>query len=649
MPAAGPYTLTITGSNTLTFDDIMIGEVWLCSGQSNMEMGIGMVDNSAGEILAANNPGLRLLKEPKRWSPQPEINNQASWKLCTPKTIAEAGWGGFSAAAYFFGRDLQKKLGVTIGLIDTTWGGTVIQSWTPPAGFAAVPSLQHEYELIQLGDPRTTTHQNLLQKTLDQTTAWLTTARAAKENHTAVPPVPVLPAELQFPHDLQQDTALYNGQIHPFVPFAIRGAIWYQGESNMPEGAFYLDRIKALIQGWREIWAQENLPFYFVQIAPYNYGGTPEKIGELWEAQAKAAQVIPDTGMAVINDIGNTKDIHPKNKQEVGRRLARLALAKTYGQTNIESSGPVFKSMVIQADKIRLTFDHATGLKSRDAQPLTWFEIIDADQGGFVKATAQIDGETILLSALEAPHPVAVRFAWNMFAEPNLANAAGLPTSAFRAGEVPKRDLLTMHIPESKNYQLALDLDLTKLGATINYTTDHRSTLTQPIDRLAYFVELQQPDGTTQYVYASMDAFTTNLAHIGVPTAQSGAHFQQNLQHLNIWSNVKGITTGTNLSGGNIEFWPDNYGEANSAGVPNASATAYDFGDQPFEPKDGYGSMQIHNHDAKQTLFALNHWRNGPTADLGLGNQHTAQPDWTFAANAANYRTARLRVLVHYK
>jgi sialate O-acetylesterase len=193
------------------------------------------------------------------------------------------------------------------------------------------------------------------------------------------------------------------------------------------------------------------------------------------------------------------------------------------------------------------------------------------------------------------------------------------------------------------------DLDLAKLGPEITYDVDNRGKISHPFDRIAYFLELQRPDGSIQYVYTSMEAFTEDLGKIGIPTARSGAHFQQNVANLDVFSNVKQIVTGTNLAGGNIEFWPNNYAPANEAKVPNASSEAYDFGDQPFDPIDGYGSMQVHNHDARQTLFALNHWREGAKADLGIGNQPTDQPDWTFAGNAGSYISKRLRVLVHCK
>jgi sialate O-acetylesterase len=328
---------------------------------------------------------------------------------------------------------------VAIGLIESSWGGTRIESWTPPGGFAAVPALSQEYRLVQLADPRTLEHQHRLEQTLDQMAAWLDAARQADAHRALVPPMPAYPPELQAPHDVQNATALYNGMIHPLSRYTIRGAIWYQGESNLGDGKLYTDRMKALIAGWREVWKEGDFPFYYVQIAPYKYGGDAEKEAVLWEAQAEA-QSVTNTGMAVINDIGDLSNIHPGNKQDVGHRLALLALARTYHQEKVVCSGPTFKSMEIDGDKLRITFDNVGGgLASRDGKPLDWFEIIDADGSSFVKANAQIDGANILLSAPEVKHPVAMRFAWSILAEPNLMNTEGLPAGAFRAGTLPKR------------------------------------------------------------------------------------------------------------------------------------------------------------------------------------------------------------------
>jgi sialate O-acetylesterase len=650
MPAGGPFAMVVSGSDAITFEDVMIGEVWLCSGQSNMEMGIGQAANGAAEIAAANHPGLRLLVVPKRLAPQPEADMEGTWKVCTPQSAAEGPWNGFSACGYYFGRTLNQQLGVTVGLIDASWGGTCIDTWTPPVGFAAVPALRDENERVQLADPYSPLHQQRAGEACQTIEQWLGAAKAAVAAEKPVPSLPGFPEELLSPHNEQNPTALFNGMIFPVCPFAMRGAIWYQGEANMGQGMLYTEKMKALVGGWRQLWQEGDFPFYFVQIAPYNYGDNPATEAELWEAQAAAPTAIPNTGMTVVNDIGNLNDIHPTNKQEVGRRLSLWALAHTYGRSNVVCSGPVFKSMTVEGDKIRLAFDQvAGGLSSRDGKPLSWFEMIDSDEGGFVPADAQVDGATIVLSSPQIKHPAAMRFAWSMLAEPNLMNSAGLPAGAFRDGTIPQRDQLALGLPAAENYQVVYDLDLGALGHTIKYQVDNRAGITRPFDRVAYLLELQKADGDSEYVFASMDAFTTDLGKIGVPTVDSQAHFQQNVSNLSVRSNVKGIVTGDNLAGGNIEFWPNNYGPGNSAGVPGASSVVFDFGDQPTDPLDGYGCMQVHNHDARQTLFALNHWSEGAKADVGIGNSTGANPDWTFAANAHSYVSKRLRVLVRCK
>ncbi len=644
MKAAGPYTLVASGSSTVTLDDVMIGEVWLCSGQSNMQLDIASANNGKAEVAQANHPSLRLLVVERRWTPEPQRDLSGTWKVSSPETLSA---GGFSAAAYFFGRELNDKLGVAVGLIEADWGGTRIEPWTPPAGFAAVPALQQESENVQQGIPTSPLHQARLSQTLDQYAQWEKAARQALTAESAVPPVPVYPDELRPPHELQQATTLYNGMIHPLAPFAFHGAIWYQGESNVGEGRLYAEHMKALVNGWRTLWGQGDFPFFFVQIAPYKYEGKQEREAELWEAQAIAADTIPNAGMAVINDVGNLGNIHPTDKQTVGHRLALLALGKTYGQKDLVYSGPTFKSMTVADDRLRVTFDHAGGgLASRDGKPLNWFEILDAHEGGFVKAEARIEGDSVVLTAPAVKHPVAMRFAWSGLAEPNLMNAAGLPTGAFRAGERPKSVWSGLNVPEMKDYQLVYDLDLTRLGAAFKYNVDDHWKIQKPFDRIAYLLELEDTHQNTQAIYVSMDAFTADAARIGVPVFGSGAFFQQNVTNLNVYSNVKDIVTGTGLTGGNIEFWPNNYGGGNSAQVPNASSETLDFGDQIFDPADGYGSMQVHNHEARQTLFAINHWREGSRADIGIGNQPTGSPDWTFAKNADSYRTMRLRVLV---
>jgi sialate O-acetylesterase len=355
-----PHGMTVSGKNKLELDDILVGEVWLGSGQSNMEMGIAACDRAKEEIAAANLPSIRLFLVPKVNVPQPAKDVNAGWVVCSPKTVAAGGWGGFSAALYYFGQRLHKDLGVPLGLIDSSWGGSPIEPWTVSSGHSG---------------------------------------------------------------------GMYNGMIAPLVPFATRGAIWYQGEANVGNGLKYAGKMQALIDGWRRVWGCD-LPFYFVQLAPFaNYG--PGSLPPLWEAQV-ASLKIPGTGMAVITDITeNVRDIHPRDKLDVGNRLALWALAKVYHK-NLVYSGPLYKSMQIEGNKIRLTFAHVGGgLKSRDGKPLGEFEVAAAD-GKFMPAQAAIDGPAVVVQAKQIASPTQVRFGWSNVANPNLCNAAGLPASPFQ-------------------------------------------------------------------------------------------------------------------------------------------------------------------------------------------------------------------------
>lgn len=387
MSAGGPWTMTVQGTDTVTVNDILVGEVWICSGQSNMEWTVSISDNPAEEIAAGDHPRIRHIKlrhVPAK-DPQEEVPSDG-WQVCSPQTV-----GAFTAVGYYFGRTLQQELDVPIGLIGSNWGGTRIEPWTPPCGFKQVPALQDITDKLdefpQLNNEGAVNHQSAL--------------------------------------------ALYNGMIHPLVPYAIRGAIWYQGESNNGEGMLYHEKMKALIAGWRAVWQNDAMPFYFVQLAPFKYGGDPTALPGIWEAQT-ATLSVPHTGMAVTVDISDIADIHPRNKQDVGKRLALWALAKDYGQSDVVYSGPLYKSMAVEGNKIRITFDYACGgLVARDGKPLTHFTVAGED-GNFVDAVAEIDGDTVVVHTDSVAEPVAVRFGWHQVAEPNLSNQAGLPASPFR-------------------------------------------------------------------------------------------------------------------------------------------------------------------------------------------------------------------------
>jgi uncharacterized repeat protein (TIGR01451 family) len=378
MPADGlSHTMTVSGSSTVSFNNIMIGEVWLASGQSNMDWAVKDSTNSASEIAAANYPNIRFLKVPNfnNATAQDDLPGVVTWSPVSPATVA-----GFSGAGYYFSRDLHAALNVPVGILQSAVPGTPIEPWTSVEGYNTVPS-----SVYAGSNPYPSIHR------------------------------------------------LHNWMIKPLSPFAIKGALWYQGEANHNEGARYIEKMKALINGWRHpsLWNNPALPVYFVQIGPFAYASEgPEVLPEFWEAQEEAARLIPHTGMAVINDISSL-ELHPRNKQDVGKRLSLLALSNTYGHA-ITDSGPRARSVHVQGTTLRITFDDSAGLASRDGAPLNWFELRDADGGGYVAATATIDGESVVLSAPGVPNPDSVRFAWNYLAKPNLTNAASLPAGAFR-------------------------------------------------------------------------------------------------------------------------------------------------------------------------------------------------------------------------
>ena len=443
-PSGGPYTLTI---NERDLTGVMYGEVWLCSGQSNMEWPVMAADAAEMEIAAAYYPDIRLFHVPKVPAGSPSPDTAASWQASAPGTIAT-----FSAVCYYFGRELHSELDVPVGLIASAWGGTRIEPWTPLAGFRSVEGLG---PLADYAEATDASYREQLPATLEAVAAWLADTRAALQSGAPVMPMP------RGAHPLageEQPTALYNGMIHPLVPYAIRGALWYQGEANVGDGMSYRDKMEALIGGWREVWGQGEFPFYYAQLAPFDYTFRgmlesrlgmdvnpeywralasrfgyeldPYRLPEIWEAQT-AALAIPNTGMAVTNDIGNVGDIHPTNKQEVGRRLSLWALANTYGRTGLAYSGPSYRSMELRAGAVVLRFDAADGLRTSDGAPPAWFEIAGAD-GQYVEASAVIESDTVVVSSEAVNEPVSVRFAWHTRAEPNLVNGAGLPAGAFR-------------------------------------------------------------------------------------------------------------------------------------------------------------------------------------------------------------------------
>ncbi|HOF88305.1 MAG TPA: sialate O-acetylesterase [Armatimonadota bacterium] len=590
LPAGGPHTLTVTaGAEALTVGDILVGEVWICSGQSNMEWPLSLARDAEAEIRAADDPGLRMFTVAKAAVYAPARDVQGAWQPCTPGTA-----GNFSAVGYFFARELRRRLGIPVGMINASWGGTVAEAWTSREALEADPALRgiaDDYEAMMAGvddvqaayrtayaawerralpedagnsghprgwaDPATDAadwptmalpgnwqdrglrHHGVVwfRLELDLPAAWAgrdldlhlapidksditywnnvpvggidfrehplawCTPRAytvpgalvtAGRNTLAVrvfshmyasgmigsaaqmrvkpvgapeadaiplagawryqveqnfgltqvspPPMPPGPGNPNSPY------ALHRGMIAPLVPYALRGAIWYQGESNADRGDQYRALFPAMIADWRRQWGQGDFPFYYVQLANY-MAETPEPGESRW-AELREAQRLtlscPNTGMAVIIDIGDAADIHPTNKQDVGLRLARWALAKDYGQ-EVVYSGPLYRAMRVEGGAIRLFFDPgapasspAQRLMAQDGPPRA-FQIAGADRR-FVWADAVIDGDTVVVSSPRVPAPVAVRYGWANNPPCNLYNAAGLPAAPFRTDDWPPSD-----------------------------------------------------------------------------------------------------------------------------------------------------------------------------------------------------------------
>lgn len=573
IPAGGPYELVIVGEETVNVKNVMVGEVWICSGQSNMEMAVDLVGssvfNSKEEVANANYPNIRLFMVDKVMANTPQENFESDgWKECSSETIS-----GFSAVAYFFGRDLHNNLNIPIGLIQTAWGGTIVEAWTSGSTLKEVPEFKEIVEYIEsdsstyeenlleakkkleewpdkieeiLVDKGTLNHgfQNIDYNTDDWQTMKLPTVwedlaiyvdgivwfskvvdvpeswkgedlnlslgkindyditwfngkkvgrgidviesrnykipsslvnigpnrivvqvldignvgglygpakdmkLGAGDNSISlvgdwkyiIDPIKFDLKELPEKQDqntgVNRPTVLYNAMISPLLPYGIKGAIWYQGESNASRAYQYRYLFSSLIKDWRNVWGQGDFPFLFVQLANF-MDVKPQPMEDTWaelrEAQTMALE-LPNTGMAVAIDIGDAKDIHPKNKQEVGKRLALNALAKVYGK-DIPYSGPIYQSMKIEESKIRLQFTYTNeGLKIKGEKKLNGFAIAGEDKK-FVWAEAKINGDEVIVWNSKIKKPVAVRYAWAANPVCNLYNGTNLPASPFRTDD----------------------------------------------------------------------------------------------------------------------------------------------------------------------------------------------------------------------
>ena len=416
LKAGGPDTLTLsTKSQTLQFTNVLVGEVWLCSGQSNMEWPLRQSFESETAIASATNTLIRLFNVPNLKSETPTVKMKAAWQVCSPTTVP-----GFSAVGYFFGSDLQAARKVPVGLIQSDWGGSPAEAWMSREALEI--NVRYQAEILDAYPPAEKNHREAL-------AAWEKEKAEAEKNKQEfkkwAPWAPWKPSEL------------YNGMIAPLVPFAIKGAIWYQGESNAGRAEQYRTLFPDMIRGWRRDWGYD-FPFLCVQLAPFMaIKDQPDEStwAELREAQWRATKLLPNVGMAVITDVGDPKDIHPKKKQPVGARLALAARGIAYGE-KIEFSGPLYRDVEFKDGKVVLHFDHVgKGLEARDGE-LKGFAVCGEDKK-FVWAKANIVGDTVVVSSPEVAKPLAVRYGWADCPVVNLWNKDGLPASPFRTDDFP--------------------------------------------------------------------------------------------------------------------------------------------------------------------------------------------------------------------
>ena len=422
LQAGGPHTMKISSNGeTLTYDDVLIGEVWVCSGQSNMQWAVDQANDADLESLSANYPNLRLISVPRVGTQEPQQSFEGRWESCTPETVKQ-----FSAVGYFFGRQLHQTLDVPIGLIDNSWGGSAAEAWV---NRDVLKSSGNFDELLERWRETESTYdyEQELAKYNKQLAAW---KESGKGRRPSAPRNPLV--------GQHRPANLYNGVLYPIIGYTIRGVVWYQGESNAGRAYQYRDLFPTMIQNWRDEWGQDEFSFYWVQLA--DYLKEPSAPGnsawaELREAQTMTMSKLPNTGEAVILNLGETSDIHPKNKQDVGKRLARWALAKDYGY-EIPYRSPTYKSMSIKDGKIILEFDHVGGgLDTFDVPTPLGFTIAGADQK-FVAADAKITGKTTIeVSSDAVSDPVAVRYAWADNPVCNVQSKEGLPMTPFRTDD----------------------------------------------------------------------------------------------------------------------------------------------------------------------------------------------------------------------
>lgn len=629
-----------SNTNSVIIKNVLIGEVWICSGQSNMEMPLWSnsprwraIDGDK-HAREGRNDLIRYVTVKRQISNYPTTKTfPMKWSPMTSDNVF-----AFSATAFYFGQELQKALDIPVGLISSCWSGSKIEPWIPPAGFDSVPELKNIAYSVNAKLPGTPEFTATNKKIIETYEKWLADFKRAAAANQPLPEFPKYPAEAVPYSGVQNPAMTYNNMIYPLLPFAVKGAIWYQGCGNLGDGKLYGKKLQALLNGWRKVFDNPEFHFHLVQLAPYTYKN-PTALPLLWETQHQFAASNKNTHIAIINDIGDFKDIHPHNKKDVGKRLALLAAKYTYGKKNLKADSPELASWKIKGNKFILKFKNVekwqTGKEDKN------FEVADI-YGIWHKAKFEINNTDLIVYADNVPEVFQLRYMWHQHPKGNLWNEAGLPLGAFRCGKESSSNQLVKTI--RPNATLIFECDLrtaTQSDGSVKYTTDNSASFKNKVRKITYHISLKNKNGNSEWAVITMDAFTDDVSKIGIPVLNSKFVFAGKVKNLTVVTNSKNIRT-KSAAEGYIEFSPYNYAPANVKKIPNASDKFFDFGDEIFN-SGNYGTMQIHNPAEKETIFAFNSFVT-KTHDCGIGNSPNENTDWTFRRNSDSYSQATLKV-----
>jgi len=655
--------MKISGSDeAVEIKDVLVGEVWLCGGQSNMYQPIWGKNpryrqyNGLEIAKNANFPKIRFIKMPLKWSltPDRELIKGYKWQAITPESILPS-----SAVAYFFGRELFTKLNVPVGLIQSSWGGSRIDPWSAPEGFRQVPqAAQLSYE-ADVRTPGTKLHKQVADKFQKEMKSWLPRAEKAIAAGKLPPPPPEYPAAYRaYPRPNTTPSSLYNVMILPFVPYAMRGAIWYQGCANLTNGYDYVWRLEALHKGWATVFENPDFKLYIAQLAPYIYGDKKvkrvkstkpvdrlraEMLPKLQFSQQIYADSTPKAGLAVITDVGNLDDIHPGDKTKVGLRLANLALKYDYGMKDIKAESPRVIKRRAEGNRMILSFKDVEKWVCKDGKAPVQFEISGA-AGAFHPAVAEIKGTDIVVYSDKVSDPQRVNYAWSHFFEAELFNEAGLPLGPFAV------DLLDID-QKIENYKkrgrMVYAYQLIKSGQKGAVTLADNSKNAGEFSRVNYLLVLKDKNLKVDYVAASVDAFTKDAGKLGIPFKMQHS-FNQVVEGLRYESSFPNIVSRA-PSPAVLEITGKNYRSAVSKKLDGGAAKLFDF-DDTFAASGSYGCFQLHDQRRKKTIFAYNNFRGGNGCDIGIGNNPAvgpkSNPDWTFSKSGNKYISAELYISV---